>query len=65
MLPVADKTKQWIDKAAAKLPPEFEAYPDADPAREKALSDSVRAGVVDDVGVEEQRKLYEPKLRQV
>lgn len=51
--------------AKDKLPSTFGQYSDADPSRDKALSDSVRAGVVDDVGIEEQRKLYDLKPREV
>lgn len=56
------KASEW---AREKIPQTFDQHPDADPARDKAVGDSVRAGVVDDVGVEEQRKLYEPNQRLV
>ncbi|GJE95615.1 hypothetical protein PsYK624_118010 [Phanerochaete sordida] len=62
---LADKTRELVDKAAAKLPARFENYPDTDAARERALTDSVRAGVVDDIPLEEQRKLYEAGPREV
>ena len=43
----------------SRLP--LDLHPDADPARDKAMSDSVRAGVIDDVGVEESRRIIMEK----
>jgi hypothetical protein len=51
--------KSAMESITARMPEKLEHYPDADPAREKALSDSVRAGVMDDIPIEEERKLYE------
>ena len=56
------KAADWTKE---KLPSAFGQYPDADSPRDRALSDSVRAGVVDDVGVEEQRRLFDLNPREV
>jgi hypothetical protein len=49
------KGAEFVQEQASRLP--LDLHPDSDPARDKALSDSVRAGVVDDVGIEEGRRV--------
>ena len=56
---LSEQTRGVMETVTSKLPASFEQYPDADPARDKALNDSIRAGVVDDIPIDEQRKLYE------
>ena len=48
-----------METVTSRLPDKLEQYPDADPTRDKAINDSVRGGYVDDVIVDEERKLYE------
>lgn len=36
--------------------------PDADPVRDKAVADSVRSGFVDDVGIDESRRVFDVKV---
>lgn len=59
---VAERAANFVK---SKIPDQLEQYPDTDPAREKALADSVRAGVVDDLPLEEQRQVYDPHRKQV
>ena len=50
----------FIRTQASRLPLDLSSDADAD--RDKAIADSVRAGVVDDVGVEENRRILNTKL---
>lgn len=51
---------EFIRDQASRLP--LDLHSDADPARDKALADSVRAGIVDDVGIEEGRRIVNDKI---
>ena len=53
---LAQRGADFIREQAARLP--LDLTSDADPARDKALADSVRGGFVDDVGVEENRRIF-------
>ena len=53
---LAQRGADFIREQAARLP--LDLTSDADPARDKALADSVRGGFVDDVGVEENRWIF-------
>lgn len=54
---LAQRGVEYIREQAARLP--LDLTSDADPARDKALADSVRGGFVDDVGVEENRRVFD------
>lgn len=56
---LAERGAQFIQEQASRLP--LDLHSDADPARDKAISDSVRAGVVDDLGIEEGRRIVDEK----
>ena len=53
---LAQRGADFIREQAARLPLDLSS--DADPAQDKALTDSVRGGFVDDVGVEENRRIF-------
>ena len=53
---LAQRGADFIREQAARLP--LDLTSDADPVRDKALADSVRGGFVDDVGVEENRRIF-------
>ena len=57
MTALTQRGAEYLEEAADRLP--LDTDPDTDPALHRALADSVRAGVVDDVGVEEARRVYE------
>ena len=53
---MAQRGMDYLRQQAARFP--LDLASDADPARDKALADSVRAGFVDDVGIEEGRRIF-------
>lgn len=57
---LAERGAEFIKEQASRFP--LDLHSDSDPARDRALSDSVRAGVVDDVGVEEGRRIVDDKV---
>lgn len=59
---LAQKGAEFVREQASRLP--LDLHPDSDPARDKALADSVRGGFVDDVGVEEGRRVI-PERKEV
>ena len=50
---------EWTTSASRPRVLPLDLSSDADPARDKALADSVRGGFVDDVGVEESRRIFD------
>lgn len=60
---LVEKGVEFIRQKASQLPLDLSS--DADPARDKALADSVRGGFVDDVGVEENRRVFDVDKKEV
>ena len=57
MTALAQRSADFIREKASQLP--LDLMPDADIARDKAAADSVRGGFVDDVGIEESRRVFD------